>query len=442
MLRVIGADSLDELVAVPGAVAIREPVSVAPARAESEIAATFDALAKRTPGSEYTSFLGAGAYRHYTPPIVGALAMRGEFLTAYTPYQAEVSQGYLQAIYEWQTYVALLTGLDVANASVYDGATALAEGAIMAVNATGRKALLISAAVHPNYRTVLRTYAEGLDLDVDELAYAPDGTTDFANVEARLADQRYAAVIVQSPNFFGAIDAPAADVARAVKSTGTLVIGVVAEAMSLAALLPPARWGAEIAVGEGQSFGVAMAYGGPHVGFIATTTEHLRRIPGRLVGKTVDKFGSPAYTLTLQAREQHIRREKATSNICTNQAHCALCATIYLAAMGRTGLRDCAAHNLSRARELVAKVTAVAGFRVKFTAPTFNEFVVQVPGRAGAVLASLHDRQILGGLDLGRFYPELADCILMTATELTTSAEIDALAAALADGVPHATARV
>jgi glycine dehydrogenase subunit 1 len=442
MLDVIGAESLDELVEVPAAVALRGQVSVAPARAESEIAAAFDELAARTPGSTYTSFLGAGAYRHYTPPIVGALAMRGEFLTAYTPYQAEVSQGYLQAIYEWQTYIALLTGLDVANASVYDGATALAEGAIMAVNATGRKALLVSAGVHPNYRTVLRTYAEGLELDIDELAYAPDGTTDFANIEARLADLRYAAVVVQSPNFFGAVDTPPDAVKRALTDTGTLLVGVVAEALSLAALAPPAQWGADIAVGEGQSFGVAMAYGGPHVGFIATTTEHLRRIPGRLVGRTVDNHGRPAFTLTLQAREQHIRREKATSNICTNQAHCALCATIYLAAMGATGLRDCAAHNLARARELAAKVSSVPGVRLRFTAPTFNEFVAQVPGRARDVLTALREQHILGGLDLGRFYPELADCILMTATELTTSAEIDALAFALAQEVRHAAARV
>jgi glycine dehydrogenase subunit 1 len=442
MLRVIGADSLEELVAVPDAVALDGPVSVAPALAESEIATTFAQLAARTPGSSCLSFLGAGAYRHYTPPIVGALAMRGEFLTAYTPYQAEVSQGYLQAIYEWQTYIALLTQLDVANASVYDGATALAEGAIMAVNATGRKALLVSAAVHPNYRTVLRTYAAGLELDVDELGYGADGTTDFASLPARLADQRYAAVIVQSPNFFGAVDVPGAAAAQAAKATGTLVIGVVAEAMSLAALVPPGAWGAAIAVGEAQSFGVAMAYGGPHVGFIATTTEHLRRIPGRLVGRTVDKNGAPAYTLTLQAREQHIRRERATSNICTNQAHCALCATIYLAAMGKTGLRECAAHNLARARELQAKVTAIAGVRSRFAAPVFNECVVQVPGRARDVLAALQTRQILGGLDLGRFYPELADCILMNATELTTSSDIDLLVRALTDVVSHAAAGV
>ena len=442
MLHVIGAESLDELVAVPDDVALRAQVSVAPARSEMEIAATFAKLAERTPGGSFTSFLGAGAYRHYTPPIVGALAMRGEFLTAYTPYQAEVSQGYLQAIYEWQTYIALLTDLEVANASVYDGATALAEGAIMALNATGRKALLVSAAVHPNYRTVLRTYAEGLGLTIDELPYDADGTTDFAALEARLADQRYAAVVLQSPNFFGAVDTPAAAEIGLLKATGTLLIGVVAEALSLAALVPPGGWGADIAVGEGQSFGVAIAYGGPHVGFIATTAEHLRRIPGRLVGRTVDKHGNLAYTLTLQAREQHIRREKATSNICTNQAHCALCATIYLAAMGRTGLRDCAAQNIARSRELQAKVGAIAGATLRFSGPTFNEFVVKVPGRAADVLAALRKQRILGGLDLGRFYPELADCIVMTATELTTSADIDLLAGALEEVVLHAAARV
>lgn len=441
MLRTIGADSLDELVRVPDAVAVRAPIVTAPPLAESEIATRFAGFAARTAGTAYASFLGAGAYRHYVPPIVGALASRGEFLTAYTPYQPEVSQGYLQAIYEWQSYIALLTGLNVANASVYDGATALAESAIMAVNATGRKALLVSRAVHPNYRAVLRTYAEGLELEIDELPYAAGGTTDLTNLEAALAEQRYAAVIVQSPNFFGAIDALSPAAAAAVKVTGTLVIGVVAEALSLAALATPASWGADICAGEGQSFGVALAYGGPHVGFIATTSEHLRRIPGRLVGKSLDKRGKLAYVLTLQAREQHIRREKATSNICTNQAHCALCATIYLAALGATGLRNVAAHNLARSRAL-AGALARAGAPARFTAPFFNEFVVRVGGRASDVLAALQRQQILGGLDLGRFYPELSDSLLVTATELTTDAEIAAYAAALAGITAHAATRV
>ncbi len=442
MLRTIGADSLDDLVRVPDAVALRAPVELPPPLSEIEIAERFARHAQRTTAGAFTSFLGAGAYRHYVPPVVGAIAMRGEFLTSYTPYQAEVSQGYLQAIYEWQTYIALLTGLDVANASVYDGATALAEAAIMAVNATGRKGVLVSRAVHPNYRAVLRTYAEGLDLAVDELAYGADGRTDVSALDAALAEQRYAAVVVQSPNVFGAIDALPSGVAARIKATGTLVIGVVAEAMSLAALAPPAAWGADICAGEAQSFGNAAAYGGPHVGFIAATNEHLRRIPGRLVGRSVDASGKTAYVLTLQAREQHIRREKATSNICTNQAHCALCATVYLAAMGKTGLRDCAALNVARTRELRERVGALPGFSPRFDAPVFNEVAIRVPGRARDVLAALERARILGGLDLGRFYPELDDCILMTATELTSAADVDRLVTALSEIPARAAARV
>lgn len=433
MLRVIGVDSLDDLVRVPDAVALRAPVEVTPQLSESEIAERFRVHAERTTAGAYTAFLGAGAYRHYIPPVVGALAMRGEFLTSYTPYQAEVSQGYLQAIYEWQTYIALLAGLDVANASVYDGATALAEGVIMAVNATGRKAVLVSRAVHPNYRAVLLTYAEGLELAVDELPYGPDGRTDLESLDAQLAEQRYAAVVVQSPNFFGAIDALPQGAVERIRASKTVVIGVVAEAMSLAALATPASWGADICVGEAQSFGNAIAYGGPHVGFIAASEAHLRRIPGRLAGKSVDTAGRVAYVLTLQAREQHIRREKATSNICTNQAHCALCATIYLAAMGKTGLRNCAALNIARTDELARKVTALDGYTRRFGAPVFNEIAMRVPGRAADVLTQLERSHILGGLDLGRFYPELDDCILMTATELTSSADVDRLVEALSE---------
>ena len=441
MLRVVGVASLEELVRVPDAVAVKGPLDVVPSLSEIEIAERFATFAGRTSAGDYLSFLGAGAYRHYVPPVIGALAMRGEFLTAYTPYQAEVSQGYLQAIYEWQTYIALLTGMDVANASVYDGATALAEGTIMAINATGRKAILVSQAVHPNYRAVLRTYAEGLDVAVDELPYATDGTTDVSTLETLLADRRYAAVVVQTPNFFGTIDALASDAVAAIKATKTLLIGVTAEALSLAALATPASWGVDIAVGEGQSFGNAIAYGGPHVGFIATTDEQLRRIPGRLVGRTLDKHGNTAYVLTLQAREQHIRREKATSNICTNQAHCALVATIYLAALGKTGLRDVAAHNLMQTATLRRAVEAIDGVAVAFEAPSFNEIVVRVPDRAASVLAALQERGIVGGLDLGRFYPDLGDCILMAATELTKDAQIEQLASALkeiaADAVAH-----
>ncbi|MBV8600274.1 MAG: aminomethyl-transferring glycine dehydrogenase subunit GcvPA [Candidatus Eremiobacteraeota bacterium] len=436
MLAVVGAKSLDELVKVPAEVALRAKLELPAALSETEIARKFAALAARNTAPELASFLGAGAYRHYVPPVIGALSMRGEFLTSYTPYQAEVSQGYLQAIYEWQTYVCLLTGLDVANASVYDGATALAEAAIMAVNATGRRALLVSKAVHPNYRAVLATYAEGIELEIEELEYAPSGATDFRGIAERLAENRYAAVVVQSPNFFGAVDGIPPEYAQAIQASGTLAIGVVAEALSLAVLAPPASWGCDICVGEAQSFGVAQAYGGPHVGFIACTKEHMRRIPGRLVGRTVDNVGRPAFVLTLQAREQHIRREKATSNICTNQAHCALTATIYLAALGASGLRDCALENLAKIRETQRAVAAVPGVGVRFDGPVFNEFVLRVPGRAADVLEALRERRVLGGLDLGRFYPELGDSMLIAATEMTTQAEIEALAAGLRAVVP------
>lgn len=433
MLRAIGVETLDDLVRVPDAVAIREAIDLPAALPEAAVLARMEELAARNTAQEYSSFLGAGTYRHYVPPVVNALAMRGEFLTSYTPYQAEVSQGYLQAIYEWQTYIALLTGLDVADASVYDGATALAESAIMAVNATGRRKLLVSRAIHPNYRSVLATYARGLGLEIDELPYASDGSTDFSSLEDALADGAYAAVAVQSPNFFGVIDPLPKERLGAARASATPVIAVTAEALALAALAAPRSWGADIAAGEAQSFGVAPAYGGPHVGFIATTNEHLRRIPGRLVGKTLDKEGRGAYVLTLQAREQHIRRERATSNICTNQTHCALIATIYLAALGKRGLEACVSLNLRRAHELLKRVVALPGFERRFSGYFFNELVVRVPGTAAAVLEHLERRKIIGGVDLGRWYPELRDCILMCATETTSRPQIDALVCELAD---------
>jgi glycine dehydrogenase subunit 1 len=435
MLEAIGVPSLERLVEVPDALKIREQLDVVPALAESDIVKRFEHFAKKNGGASCVSFLGGGAYRHYAPPAISALAMRGEFLTAYTPYQAEVSQGYLQAIYEWQTYICLLTGLDIANASVYDGATALAEAAIMAINANGRKKVLVSRAIHPNYRAVLKTYCDGLDVEVDELAVAKDGTTDLAGLAERLASKEYACLAIQSPNFFGNVDTPDKKAQTAIVQSGTVLIGVVAEALSLAALQTPASWGAEIVAGEAQSFGVALAYGGPYVGFIASNKDHMRRIPGRLVGKTVDVHGNDAFVLTLQAREQHIRRERATSNICTNQAHCALIATMYLALMGKTGLHDVASANLKRSRELATRVSSIEGCTLQFDAPFFNEIVVNMHQPAREVLAKLQERGILGGIDLGRYYPEYADCILMAATELTSSADIETLATALQEVV-------
>jgi glycine dehydrogenase subunit 1 len=431
MLAVVGVGSLEELMRVPEAIALRAPLDIVPSLPEYQLARRFDRIAERNDGVGFRSFLGGGAYRHYAPPAITALVMRGEFLTAYTPYQAEVSQGYLQAIYEWQSYICLLTGMDVSNASVYDGATALAESAIMAINATGRRKVLVSRAVHPNYRAVLQTYCDGLDVEVDEVGYAADGTTDLAALEAAVASNQYAAIAIQSPNFFGSVDALPKKTADAVRASETVIIAVVAEALSLAALTPPSEWGANIVAGEAQSFGVPVAYGGPYVGFIAATKEHLRRIPGRLAGKSVDGSGRTAYVLTLQAREQHIRRERATSNICTNQAHCALIATIYLALMGRSGLRDVASLNCKRSREAATALSSIDGIDLRFNAPFFNEFVVDFHRPAAGVLEALARREILGGIDLGRYYPELRTCALVTATELTTSGDIAALATAL-----------
>lgn len=441
MLATIGVKSLDDLLQVPPDIALKEQLEVVPALPEYLIQRRFDRFAEKNAGAEYRSFLGAGSYRHYAPPAIAALAMRGEFLTAYTPYQAEVSQGYLQAIYEWQTYICLLTGMEIANASVYDGAAALAEAAIMAFGATGRKKILVSRAVHPNYRAVLRTYCDGLDVAVDEIAFTGAGTTDLAAIAQAVAAKEYAAVALQSPNFFGNVDTLDDAALAAIESSGTVPIAVVAEALALAALAPPASWGAQIVAGEAQSFGVAQAYGGPYAGFIASTQAHVRRIPGRLAGKSVDSEGRTAYVLTLQAREQHIRRERATSNICTNQAHCALIATIYLALMGKTGMRDAAALNLARSRELCSALANVDGITITYAAPFFNEFVADVGRPAGDVLESLQELGILGGVDLGRFYPELRNCILVTATELTTTADINALAAAL-DGVLNVHAHI
>jgi glycine dehydrogenase subunit 1 len=430
MLRAIGVDSIEKLLEVPDELRLSAPIEMVPALPEYQLRRRIEAMAKENAGAGFISFLGGGAYRHYAPPAIAALAMRGEFLTAYTPYQAEVSQGYLQAIYEWQSYISLLTGMDLSDASVYDGATALAESAIMSLHATGRQKMLVSRAVNPNYRAVLKTYCAGLDVAVDEVPLTSEGTTDLCALADAVASEEYAGAAVQSPNFFGSIDMLDDASRKAIEDSGTVPIAVVAEALSLAALVPPGSWGAQIVAGEAQSFGVPVAYGGPHVGFIATTTEHMRRIPGRLVGKTVDTEGRTAYVLTLQAREQHIRRERATSNICTNQAHCALIATIYLALMGATGLRDVAALNLERSRELTEALES-AGMKLRFSAPSFNEIVIDVGHRASEVLVALQERGILGGIDLGRWYPEYENCVVMAATELTTGSEIAALAEAL-----------
>jgi len=440
MLDVIGAPTLASLAAPPKGLEVKGSFDVAPALPEALAFAHLSALADANTGARLTSFLGAGAYRHYQPPAVPYLATRSEFITAYTPYQAEASQGSLQAIFEWQTYVCLLTGLDVSNASLYDGSTALVEGVIMASQATGRRRVAISSCVHPGYRAVLDTYASGMGIEVVELPRST-AVTDFGSAAVRDAAADCAAVIVQSPNFFGCIEDVAAASAVA-KAAGALSIHVITEAISLGVLKTPAECGVDIALGEAQSFGLPVGYGGPYVGFIACTKEHVRRLSGRLVGETHDVDGRRAYVLTLQGREQHIRRELASSNICTNQALCALFATIYLATVGAHGLRAIATANMARARELRAAVLAVPGMRAASDAPFFNEFAVRTPVSARALTERMLGSGFLAGLAIDVYYPDETDLLLLCATELTTGDDIKRFTKALTEELALADAAV
>ena len=394
---------------------------------------------------DLASFLGAGAYRHFSPPVVDQMLLRGEWYTAYTPYQPEVSQGTLQSIYEYQTLLAELTGLDVVSASHYDGGAATAEAALMACRATRRERVLVSPAVHPHYRQTLATYFGGGGLQADELPLVADGdaagTTDLEALERLLADadRPVAGVVVGQPNFFGLLE-PMAEIARVAHAAGALLVSVI-EPVSLAVLAPPGAYGADIAAGEGQPLGIPLQYGGPNLGILACTDALVRQIPGRLVGLTHDLDGKRAFVMTLRAREQDIRRERAASNICTNQALLALAASVWLATLGPHGLRDVAALGAARATELEAALAAVGTPRVH-PGPYLNELVVRVPD-APAVHARLLDRGVLAGLPLRDLYPdraELADALLVCATEVTTSDEIARFARALSDELAGSTA--
>ena len=383
-----------------------------------------------------TSFLGAGAYRHHIPATVDQILSRGEFYTAYTPYQPEISQGTLQTIYEYQSLIAELTGLDVVSASHYDGAAATAEAALMTVRATRRERVLISRAVHRHFVDTTRTYFEGGRMTLEELPTLQDGTSDLAALEQELdnADRPVAGVLLGQPNAFGILE-PMREAADLAHKAGALFVAVV-EPVSLAVLAPPAEYGADIAVGEGQPLGIALQYGGPYLGLLAARSDLVRQVPGRLVGRTTDIEGRRAYVMTLRAREQDIRRDKAASNICTNQALCALAATVYLATLGPHGLRDVAATGAARALELEEALAAAGAQRVHSGA-YLNEFAVRVPG-APRIHAALLERGIVAGLPLGDWYPEdpeLRDALLVCATEVTTSDDIDLFTTALAGGL-------
>ena len=432
MLSAIGIKEMGELFhSIPEALRLEAPLNLPPALPEADLTQALGQLASRNVNLEECAvFLGAGAYRHFTPSIVNHLLLRGEFLTSYTPYQPEVSQGTLQAIFEFQSFVCMLTGMEIANASIYDGASSLAEAVLMAHRVNGRSEVLMSRTVHPEYRQVVETYTQGIDFKITEVPYQENGQTDLDFIRENITDD-ISSVVIQSPNFFGIVE-QYAELGEFLKEKKILLIVVVAEATSLGILKPPGERGADIVVGEGQGWGLPVSYGGPHVGFFATQESFFRQVPGRIVGETVDRAGQRSYALTLATREQHIRREKATSNICTNQGLCALAATIWLAAMGKQGVRDMALQNLKTANALKDKLQQLKGFGLRFLADTYNEFVLECPGPAQELHAKLLEANIVAGLPLGNFYPELDNCLLLCATEMNSLESLDKFADQLA----------
>ncbi len=425
MLESIGCGSLDALMgAVPETVRLQRPLDLPCGMAEMDVAAHMRGLAARNvSATDSVCFLGAGAYDHYIPAVVGHLIGRQEFYTAYTPYQPEISQGTLQAIFEYQTMICMLTGMDVANASMYDGASALAEAAIMACGATRRSEVVALGSIHPQSRNVLETYARFRGINV--ISCGGNGAVDRNDLKSKVS-RSTAVVIVQSPNFFGIIE-EIEQISAVAHESGALLI-VSCDPISLGLLKPPGALGADIVVGEGQALGNPMSFGGPYLGFFAATEKLLRKMPGRIAGQTVDAQGRRGFVLTIQAREQHIRREKATSNICSNQALCALVATIYLTAMGKEGLRDVASQCAMKAHYAYDTLLATGRFNPVFDAPFFKEFAVRFDGDVSALNAALLDAGIIGGYDLGRYNNEWDGAWLVAVTEKRTKKQIDALA--------------
>ncbi len=424
MLDAIGVKGIDELFAdIPEAVRFRGTMDLPPAMSEWELTRHVGDLAARNRVG-LACFTGGGAYDHYVPAAVDQILWRGEFYTAYTPYQPEIAQGTLQAIYEYQSMICELTGMDVANASNYDGASSLGEAANLALSSTGRKKVLVSRAVHPYYRQTLATYTRRPGVELVELPL-DDGVTSLDAAMERL-DEDVACLIIQQPNFFGCLE-PGPELAEAVHRVGGL-LAVSADPLSLGVLEAPGNYGADICSGDGQPLGLGLNFGGPYVGFFAAREALIRRMPGRIAGVTVDNRGRRGFVLTLQTREQHIRRERATSNICTNQALCALATTVYMSIMGREGLRDVALQCLYKAHYARDRLAGLPGWSVSFTRPFFREFAVKSPHPVERVQEHLLEAGMMGGIDLGTWYPELKGHLLFAVTEKRTRAEIDALA--------------
>jgi glycine dehydrogenase subunit 1 len=435
MLDEIGVTAEDELFAPLPRALIRDKFDLPAPMAEPALARHMAELAAAN-RCDRLSFLGGGCYDHFIPAAVGRLAGQSQLYTAYTPYQPEVSQGTLAAIFEFQTYVAALAGMEVANASMYDGATAAAEAALMCLRLKkDRPRVLLAPNLHPEYRRVVETYLSNIPgVEAATLPccapYEPGGTVDLNRLSGALDGA--ACFVMQSPNFFGLVETDLAEIAVSVHEQGALLVVAVSEPMSLGVLSPPGAFGADVVVGEGQSFGMPPSFGGPGVGLFATREEFLRQMPGRLVGKTTDVEGKPGYVMTLQTREQHIRREKATSNICTNHALAATTFTIYLSLVGRSGLAGLARQNVQNCAYAQYQTTELGGYKMVFEGPVFNEFVLHCPKGADDVRAACLERGVDPGLPLGRFYPEYDDCLLITVTEKRTKADVDLLCEALA----------
>jgi len=433
MLQTIGVSSIEDLlVRVPAKARLARPLNLAPALAEMDLVRHLRALSSaNADADDYACFLGGGSYDHAVPSPINHLISRGEFFTAYTPYQPEASQGTLRSIYEYQTMIAALTGMDVANASIYDGASSLAEAVLMAHSVTGRDGVVLSRGVNPLYRQVVETYAEGPNLKLRSAPLA-DGLTD-PDALKKIVSGTTAAVAVQYPNFFGCLEEVRA-VAEVAHAAGALLI-VVADPVNLGLLTPPGELGADIVVGEGQGLGVPMSFGGPNLGVFAAKQELVRRMPGRLAGATVDLDGRRGFVLTLQTREQHIRREKATSNICTNVALCALMATIYLAILGPRGLKRVGELSAAKAHYAAAEFARIPGVRLRFAAPFFKEFTLELPKSPERVVRRLAKNKILAGVPLKTLDRQFKNCLLVAVTEKRTRAEIDAYREALESAV-------
>ncbi len=432
MLHHVGLSSAAELFdSIPQDLRLARNLDTPAALSEIELMAGFEKLAEHNRAAKRTSFLGAGAYQHYIPTIVDHIISRSEFFTAYTPYQPEISQGTLQVIFEFQTLVCQLTGMDLANASMYDGSTALAEAVLMAERVTRRSKVISCGAIHPEYLDVVSTYVQHAGIELVRADF--DAATGQAPQDLeKLIDDKTAALVVQSPNFFGCIEDVTALAERA-HAAGALLIIAVTEAISLGLLKSPGACGADIVVAEGQSFGVPLSFGGPYVGLFATREKYARQIPGRLVGEAYDKQGRRGFVLTLATREQHIRREKATSNICTNEGLIALAATVYLETMGRRGLQEVAAQCAQKTAYAAKRIAELVGFSLPFSGPRFNEFVVRAPGSAKELLSRLAtEKHITGGLALSRYYADRPNEFLVCVTEMNSRADIDALVEGLA----------